>query len=340
MHALNHARRFADPVKSFVISRGQNLISNGSGLLATSYNFSGFTFDPVETHGGGGSFKKNVANGAIYNDELIPVDIQRYYRLVIWGKAGDVGGGNFNAANVQYVGVSALDADVNTVDPHYYSKYAGSTDTTLAAQLNNGDATVSLTSSTGWYNGASATGRNFTWYPYTNAKGYVYPDYTYSRYASSNYLDFSASGAWANGGISGTTITLRSNWPGPTLAAGTKVRNSEDGGTFKYIGVSAAAVPNAWTRYEGYIGDIDTAGAQLTNKFPYGTQFLKLIFLINYHGAADNNIRWSDVWFSEHEPVILDEGTLVVPRGTLNFTGAGVSGADNSGNQRTDVTIP
>src|SRR6266704_4370501 len=88
--------------KNYVSSRLQNLVTNGNGLLGSNNNFSAFTFDAAETHGGGGSFKTaGVASTYKFTDDYIPVDPEKYYRLVAWGKSGDVGGANFDGANRQ-----------------------------------------------------------------------------------------------------------------------------------------------------------------------------------------------------------------------------------------------
>lgn len=305
-------------------SRGENLVTNGSGLMGSNYNFSGFTFDAAQTHGGGGSFLKNVAYGAVWNDELMPVDIEKTYRLVAWARSGEDGGTNYNASNFQYLGIVPIDIDGYLVEPFSYSKYPGSTDTTLAAPLNTGATTMTLTSAAGWLNtaGDGAYQRQMVWYGYTNSKGYTYPNYTYTRnisyYISSTYQ---ANGMWAVGGISGNVVTLTAPWPGPNIPAGTAVRNTNSGGTYKYITITGA-VPNTWTRYEGYIGGIDTGGEQLTNKFPYGTAFAKMVFLINYHGLANNNTRFSDIWFSETSSRNLEGATT-------NFSGVVTTGAQS-----------
>ena len=206
---------------SYVQSRGTNLVSNGSGLLGNNYNFSGFTFDPVETYSGGGSFLVNIAQGSRLSDELMPVDPGRTYSLTGWGKSGDVGGGNYTAANSQYFGVAAYDIDGNAIFPDDYLKFAGSTDTTLAAPLNPGDTTVTLTSAARWENAGAAHQRDFVWYGYTNSKGYTYPDYTYTRnLANAKVSGGTTNGVWAAGGITGNVITLTNVWAGPALAAG------------------------------------------------------------------------------------------------------------------------
>ena len=311
------------------VSRGENLVTNGSGLMGNNYNFTGLTFDAVQTHGGGGSFRATAVYGSYTSDEFLPVDPEKNYRFALWARSGQDGGVDYSASNLQYAGIVPYDIDGLTVFPFTYAKYPGSTDTTLAAALNPGDTTVTLTSSAGWANTGSANyQRQFAWYGYTNSKGYTYPNYTYTRNYSWNYAVYQGdpAGAWAVGGITGNVITLNAPWPGPAVAAGTAIRNINSGGTFKYITLASTFVPNTWTRYEGYIGGLDTGGTQNTNQFPYGTAFVKLLFLSNYHGVANNTIRYSDLWFSEMSSRNLEPATDtfagVVSTTTQTFAGA------------------
>ena len=307
----------SSPTSLYVQSRLQNLITNGSGLLGDNTNFSSWaTFDATETHGGGGSFRHSGGYpGAKFGDEFIPVDPEKYYRLAGWAKAGDTGGGNYDSTNRQYFGIEPADADKLTISPSHYLKWPGSTDTTLAVQLNPGDTTVTLTDATGWHNGTTPYARIFSWWPYTNSKGYTYPNYTYSRYSSAAYnADWATNGSWLQGGISGNVITLRTSWAGPTLPAGTPVRNGSSGSSYKYIGLSNSSVPNAWTRYEGYIGTYDSTGIGDSNKFPYGTAYIRLLFLLNQNlVGGTSRIRWSDLWFSEMSGRNLELATASVP---------------------------
>ena len=327
---------------NYIQSRLQNLVTNGNGLLQSNYNFSSFTFDPVETHGGAGSFLHTGGSMTALSTELIPVDPEKFYRLAVWAKAGDSDGSHYQSGNKQYFGLAPYDIDGNTILPHHYGKFSGSTDTTLAAQLNPGDATVTLTNATGWYNDSTfGYNRNFVWWPYTNAKGYTYPNYTYTRNLSYTLADFGTDGAWAAGGISGNVITLRAVWPGPTLPAGTPVRNMTLFGGFIYSTMNAVSVPNAWTRYEGYVGGYNTVGTSSTILFPYGTAYIKILALPNYTGTpADNYIRFSDIWLSEMSSRNLEAASATVPgvvtigaqtfAGNKTFTGtitaAGFSG--------------
>jgi hypothetical protein len=193
-------------------------------------------------------------------------------------------------------------------------KYAGSADTTLAVELKAGDTTVTLTNGTGWYNGSTVYNRHFLWFGYTNSKGYTYPNYTYSRNTSSVYDTNWANGTWAEGGISGNVITLRVAWAGPTIPAGAAISNASSGSGYKYIALSATDVPNAWTRYEGYIGGYDTDRNNSGSEFPYGTAFVKLLILPNYTGTTNGDyIRFSDIWFSELSTRNLEAASGSVP---------------------------
>jgi hypothetical protein len=283
---------------SYVQSRLENLVTNGSGLLGNNTNFSTLTFNAVETHGGGGSFLWTGNSATRLSDEYIPIDPEKSYELVVWAKAGNANGSGF-FTNAQYIGVAPYDADQLLVSPTYFMKFTGATDTTLAAALNTGDTTITLTNGTGWATGAAFNyQRQILWWPYTNAKGYTYPNYTYSRNSSINNAGYSTNGCWSS--IAGNVLTLSAPWPGPNLAAGTAVSNASSGGTYKYIAASGVNVPNAWTRYAGQLLGIDSGRTGSNILTPPGTAYMRLLFLANYNNpGATATIRFSDITFSE-----------------------------------------
>lgn len=286
--------------EEYIVSRGLSLITNGTGSLLDNTNFSSYTYDPIETYAGAGSFRINVSSGGRLSDDYIPVEVGKRYILSLYAKSGDIGGGNYNAANKQYFGVALYDIDKNNIDALNSGKVSGAADTTLAVALNPGDTTITLTSATGWYSAEAPVSRNFAWYGYTNSYGYTYPDYTYTRFNSLTYSSNSTLGAWSSGAISGNVITLRVPWAGPALSVGAAVRNITSGGTFKYIVVANTTIPNTWTKYSGYIGPgLPEDSVENINLFRHGTAFVRLLHLVNYHGAADNNVRLSAIEFGQ-----------------------------------------
>ncbi|MCK9212379.1 MAG: hypothetical protein M0P61_16180, partial [Ignavibacteriaceae bacterium] len=307
----------------YVQARGMNLVANGSGLMGNDYNFSAFTYSQNEVHGGLGSFMWSGAYASAFSDELIPVDVSKYYRMVGWAKHGDTGGADYDPTNRQYAGVVAFDIDGNAITPSEAVKYPGSTDTTLTQALNIGDTVMHVADSTGWVNsGCLYYSCAISWWPYTNSKGYTYPNYTYTR-NESMYTYVYPNPTWHDGGISGGDITLHGPWPGPALPNGTPVRNLYSGSTYKYITASNTNVPNEWTRYEGFIGSVAQGSDQDANKFFAGTAYVKLMFLPNYIGTG--KIRWSDLWLSEMSSKNLEAADAtwpgVVSTSTQTFSG-------------------
>lgn len=286
--------------EAYVSSRLLSLVTNGGGYLGDNSNFSGHTFDPLDVYLGFASYRVNVAQGVCLSDELIPVDPSRRYRLSLYAKAGDTGGANFNATNRQYFGLALYDVDGNAIGSEHADKLpATAVDTTLAAPLNPGDLTVTLADATGWMNAGAVSQRQFCWYGWANSRGYVYPDYTYTRHGSHTYSSNNALGTWNAGAIAGNIITLRVPWAGPALPMGAAVRNVTSGVVYKYIAALSAIVPNAWTRYEGIIEGVQVGGISVVEKFRVATAYCRFVHLVNYHGAADNNVRLSCVSLSD-----------------------------------------
>lgn len=270
----------------YVQSRLQNLVTNGNGLLNNNYNFSGFIFDTADLHSSGGSFLDERINSPFhFSTEYIPVDTGKRYRYIMWGKSGDADGGNYAAGANHLVGFASYDVDKKLVLSENSVKVTGSTDTTLAVDLNPGDPTITLTDATGWRNDTNNGQKSIAWYGYTNAGGYTYPDYTYTR-------NVSASNLWPSGGITGNVITLNEPWSGPALSAGDAVRNAVYSG-YKYM-FNKTNIPKTWTRYETYITKANGDGTNVLKEFFAGTAYLRMVFRLNRLIATQNNIRFDD----------------------------------------------
>lgn len=287
-------------VKSYVQSRGMNLVANGSALLGNNTNFSSMTLVTSDSPSGGGSFEHPLS-GFDYNDEFLPIDTARNYTFSYQARQAGT-----STTAVLYGFIWSFDIDGFGIQPEHTMYQAGTT-TTLAAPLNPGDTTITLTSVTNWNNAAGAAGhlRNIIFWDYVDGKGKPWPTQTYSRNVIND--------AYADGGINTSTkvITLKTPYSGATRAAGTPVSNGASGGSYKYIAGSASLVPVPWTTFSGKIGGVDTSGQNIDSKFHPGTAFVRVGWLLNRTPAGPNdstsNMRIANIWFSEISSANLPE---------------------------------
>lgn len=312
-------------LEAYVQSRGQNLVSNGNGLLGTNKNFSGFTFDGQQNYAGGGSFYTADQNAYKENDELIPVDPNLNYRMTLMAKS-KTGLGKY------YFGISMFDIDNLQIAP---SMVFGSSRAIiqLAAELKVGDTTITLSSTDGIEDGVfseSAGHRHsIIFWGYKNSKGYVYPDGTYSR----TY----GNAMWNDGGVNRTTnvITLNKPWaltnpndPQGIFRVGQKVSGTKSGGSYQYIAASNLSVPTSWAKFEGLIGG---PGLEANNFFP-GTAFIRMIFLVNR--STGGGVAGDNVWLNS-----LDFANIKAEDNAKVYTNSVISQTKDEVNIRVSKTI-
>jgi hypothetical protein len=265
-----------DSAKDYVQSRTENLITNGTGLLGDNTNFSGFTFDGSQAYAGAGSFYTDAQNYTKTSDELIPVDPSQKYRATFLAKSALGVGHN-------YAGFIPFDIDKNVINS--YSRIASNFPVVeLTQDLKVGDTIIHLSSLDGFQD---TQGDNTHWHSilmwgYKNNYGYEYPAGTYSRH----YFGY----GWLNGAIDtvNKTITLSKPFdvtnpsdPQGIFRAGHKLSRTHSGSGYLYTMASNIAYPTEWTRYEGILDGVGDATGLGTGKFPYGTAFMKLMFLTN-----------------------------------------------------------
>ena len=274
----------------YIISRGTDLVANGTGLLGTNYNFPNTTFDSADTPIGRGSFRSNNAsNTTIISTELIPVDPSKSYILQVYAKQKS----SSNTA-IAYSGLAPYDVDQLNIQPYHYM-IQNNTTTTLANTVVPGATTINLANAANWNNSAGSSSwlRSLIAWNYVDGQGKTWPAETYSRRF---YSDL-----WADGGISGNQITLKVPWAGPTLPAGTPVSNGSSAESYMHGGLNATVVPKVWTSYTSaiYTGEHTNKQAGATTAFPPGTAYVKLAFLPNLSDTANSQHSFAGISFSD-----------------------------------------
>ncbi|UOE58060.1 discoidin domain-containing protein [Cytobacillus oceanisediminis] len=278
--------------KDYVVSRGENLVTNGSGMLGNNTNFSSFTFDSAEVYSGKGSFKTVLQNGTIFSDELIPVNPNDKYRMSLMYKGKGVGGNN-------YFGTVAYDIDGMVISPyHFYGSQYPIVE--LARDLKVGDTEVYLTSVDGFMDNSSTPDHrhSMVFWGYKNSFGYQYPDGTYSRDVFTI--------AWGVGAIDRTLKKITFNKafnlsnpadPNGIFRTGHKVSATSSGGSYQYIAAGNVKAKAEWTLAEGWQSGFGMGA----NNFPHGTANIKLLFLTNRStsgGVAGDNLWINNVSFT------------------------------------------
>lgn len=270
------AKDTTDKNKSEIISMGEQLIINGSGLMGDNTNFSSLTFDASKSNGSAGSFTRigNAYNIA-YSDNFFPVNPTLRYSFELDAMSS-------KEKAVMYSFLDFYDVDKKQIIDTDHM-YVPNTLTTLAKDLKNGDTIVYLTDMTNWLTsgGNGIYTRGFIFWNYKNSFGYMYPENTYSKHS---YCDL-----YADSGINTTakTITLKSAWTQGTFPAGTKVSQSNSGASFKYQAMGDSIPPTEWKHYSGYYDGTDYSGKNVSDKFPPGTAYAKVGFLWNYNKSDD-----------------------------------------------------
>lgn len=230
-------------VKDWVVSRGENLVSNGYATLGDSTNFSGFAFDGADAFQSGGSFSHRATSPSIlFTDEPMPYDPSIAYRLSYYIK-GD-------CADARYYDIlDCFDIDGLRIDDSKVTFTPGST-TRLAADLKPGDTHVSLESVAGFNtsdsDGRQRFNRGLMFWDYANSYGYEYPPETYTR----NRHD----GLWSSNASaidkSSNRVALDKPWSGRTVPKGTGVSQTENGPTFVYGNAYFTVPAGEWVRKE------------------------------------------------------------------------------------------
>lgn len=325
-------------------ARGTDLITNGTGVMGDATNFDTFfTFNGTDTPvGASGSFyaKSTAAHGAM-TDEFQPYDPAKRLRLSFQIRQTLAG-----AVSKAYGFLAPYDGGGNSIGPQHYMYITG-TMTTLAAPLNPGATTITLTSSANWYGlaakpaGAATYFRSIQFWDFVDTFGKAWPAGTYTR----NVL---GSDMYADGGIVGNVITLRAPYAGPAKAAGTPVSQPSAGGSYIYMpSLTNGTVPEAWTTYaDTHAGGVfpsasqavpGTGGATWATGAPPGTAKVKVGWLLNYAPTTGRHavaaVSLSDASAANHSAnnittVQITDNAITAPKITANAVIADKIAAD------------
>ena len=306
----------AETEGSKALSRGEQLVTNGSAILMNNTNFSSFIYDGSKANTSGGSFTIDHDRYVVlHTDEYFPINPDNKYRLTADAISAKGVGKLFT-----YPRLCDIDKLEIGAIQHMYMP---GTLTTLTQDLKPGDTVVHFESLDNWNINTDTRSyqRGFIFWNYKNSFGYQYPENTYSRNVYYNL--------YADSDVDKTnnTITLTSAWPNShgTIPAGTKLSQSNSGGSYKYVGWSGHIVPQTWSTRYGVIGGIDYTGQNDYSKFPPGAAYAQIGFLWNYSGTGNEEQIWATNVFM-YEDYKTDIATALAKKSTHTLISTNTSG--------------
>ena len=252
------------------VSKGANLVVNGSGRMSSNYNFSHYLYVPTIANGGSaGSFG---FNGTDECDEYISCDFNK--KIVFSVDVKNLATQPNNCTHRIFV--HEYDIDKKSVAA-FNVMFGVGTLTELTQDLNPGDTVVHLAdlSNANWLSTTNYH-HGFIFWNYTNSYGYLYPPETYSRNVYPSSGDSSSLWEVENVNVSAGTITLNTPWAGPAIPAGTKVSRRQSGNTYPYP-ASATISDTEWHTLKGSLQGITAPGtSERGSKFSQGTAFIRV----------------------------------------------------------------
>ena len=270
----------------YVQSRGNGLITNGSGLLRNNTNFSRMVFDGSDAYAGFGCFTTNVLNNDAPMDELIPINPNATYEYSFAARTVSK-----NGQSRSYAYLLCADIDGKTILPHnlpftYFR---------LANQLAAGGQIVVHVDDRARVEAnirpklASAAAMFLLSGDYTSSGGYKYPTGAYSQlfYGGSSLNTASISYDSSTGVLTGIPTNLISG----TLPAGSIVAIGQSGGTYVYHvpAMINGVVPDIWTPYSRRF-----VAKDLTRPF---TSMVQFGWLCNRDSQSGNKQAFSAIDF-------------------------------------------
>lgn len=199
-----------------------------------------------------------TVTGNLSQNIYIPVATNRRYRLTY-----DLKVTNTSGTDTFYIALYPYD-NMHTLIGSFTTNKFSNTDTTLAAALNSGATTVSLTSSANW-----PTNNRYQKIGICDKRAWGYN-------RAINVYNYTS--------ISSNTITLTTAYTGSTIASGTKVAAFADTDVYYYPHrIYTSSFPTEWTTYS-----VEFNGG---NNIRYSCQYIKFGTLGYSHTYQMRNIR-------------------------------------------------
>ncbi len=257
-----------------LLSRGEQLVVNGNGMLGDNTNFDRLVFDGSYSNNSPGSFTYLTPNEYINftTQDLFPINPDKCYEIEI-----DMITKNHLA--YMYTFLSFFDVDKFPIAVHNHGYYTGS-DAVLTSSCDNNSTQITVDDAS-FYANLIGTKVTISFWDYKNSFGYKYPPHTYTRYITNDVTI-------AN--VSGNTITFSTKigGSGVTHAVGTTISRVKYGGTYKYVAANGVYPDNtSWSHYRGFMEGVDFSGQNVNGKFPPGVAYAKFGFLWNYTKKDD-----------------------------------------------------
>ena len=273
----------------YVQSRGNGLITNGSGLLRNNTNFSRMVFDGGDVYAGFGCFTTSVLNNDASTDELIPVNLNSTYEFSFAARTMVK-----NGESRCYAYLLCADIDGKTILPHNLPFTFFRIAQPLSA---NGQIVVHADDRAKVESNirsklTSAASMFLLSADYTSAGGYKHPTGSYSQtfYGSgSQNATTPVTYDQSTGIITGVPTNLITG----TFPAGTMLAIGQSGGTYVYLvpEMTNGIVPDVWTPYSRTFVAKDVIR-------PY-TSMVKFGWLCNRNSQAGNKQAFSAIDFRQ-----------------------------------------
>jgi hypothetical protein len=264
-----------------------NLMVNGDAEFGSTYNISAQGVSRTGSYDGSYCFVDNGYVGYL-GSVLIPVNTSDTYLLSAYFKSSGT------PQSAGYSGLACFDGDLNLID---LRTQGGTGNTTLAAPVNNGDTTITLTDASGF----TSTGdlyifKNILFYPSSSAKYYTPWQYTTFGYGNPTIYFGTRTGNTLSLSTDGTNNNL--TWSYGSLPAGTPVSNGRAGGSYNYYLSCGGGYPTIWTKLSvNLTGESNGSGCG-NNTFRFGTKYVTWLALHNYGQVSTTSLYFDNIVFA------------------------------------------